>query len=301
MAAAHLRGLTPRPGADDREADVAGRIRRHWKGLTAAAVALVVLLVVGVPYVYIHFIEGEAPPPLSLSDASGASTAAGSDSSTPGRTTAADSAGAGDAGPSVTEPTSGSGTASPAESTAAGATSSAADGIAGTWTIGSGSQAGYRVHETLAGQSTTAVGRTGDVTGSLTISDSAITAAQVTVQVTTIASDNGQRDRQFTGRIMNASQYPTATFTLTQPISYDAALASGADATLSATGELTLHGTTKDVTVPITVQRTDSGLAATGTIDIAYQDYGINNPSVGGFVSVGDSGTIEFLIVATRD
>jgi hypothetical protein len=46
------------------------RRRRRWLrwGLTAAAV--VVVLAVGVPFVYIHFIEGAAPAPLSLKIAS---------------------------------------------------------------------------------------------------------------------------------------------------------------------------------------------------------------------------------------
>lgn len=272
----------------------------------AGAVALVVILVVGVPYAYIHFIEGEAPPPLSLSDVSDAADTVAVPSGVDGA--AASSADVTEPAvtesqatePAVTESATAP-TGTPAETSAADSNDSATDGLAGTWSVGSGSQAGYRVHETLAGQSTTAVGRTDDVTGSLTLSDTEITAAQITVQVATIASDNRQRDGQFTGRIMQSSQYPTATFELSQPVSYDATLAAGADSTLNATGDLTLHGTTQQVTFPITVQRTDSGLAATGAIDIAYQDYGINNPSIGGFVSVGESGTIEFLIVVTRD
>lgn len=288
---------------------MAGRIRQHWKGLTVGALVLAVVVVVGVPYVYIHFIEGEAPPPLSLGDVVPASStvdgAAGPGDESNGAADSQDPAGGTGSTQGSTGTQGSDGTAGAADTGATGSTAesgggSAAGGIAGTWTIGSGSQAGYRVHETLAGQSTVAVGRTDAVTGSLTISDTAITAAQITVQVDQIASDNGQRDRQFTGRIMDTSHYPTATFMLTEPIEYDAALASDTDATLSVTGELTLHGTTKDVTFPITVQRTDSGLAATGALDITYQDYGIDNPSVGGFVSVGDSGTIEFLLVATR-
>lgn len=276
-----------------------GRIRRHWKGLTVSAIALAAVLIVGVPYVYIHFIEGDQPAPLSLSDLSTSVTGAGEPDQTRGATN--------DHG-AATSDQGGSATGGASESAGAGSGttesgtigSGATGGIDGTWTIGSGSQAGYRVHETLAGQDTEAVGRTDAVTGSLTVTDQAMTAAEITVQVAEIASDNGQRDRQFSGRIMNADQYPTATFTLTAPIALDTLPAGDASVALSATGDLTLHGTTKQVTFPITVQRTDAGLAATGTIDITYQDYGINNPSISGFVSVGDSGTIEFLLVAAR-
>jgi hypothetical protein len=47
----------------------------------------------------------------------------------------------------------------------------------GTWTVASGSQAGYRVKEVLFGQSTEAVGRTTAVTGQLTVTGSNLQAA----------------------------------------------------------------------------------------------------------------------------
>lgn len=270
---------------------MAGRIRRHWKGLLTAIVIVAVALVVGVPYVYIHFIEGEQPAPLSLSDLATPPTST-PPSTPPGAPLPAPPTSL----PSTTSPS----TPLPTTIGPGSSTATPGPGIAGTWTIGGGSQAGYRVHETLAGQGTVAVGRTDAVAGSITISETAITAVTVTVQVGKIVSDNSQRDRQFTGRIMEATQYPTAAFTLTKPIVLTDTTALNTGATMSATGDLTLHGATKSVTFPITVQRTAAGLAATGTIDIAYHDYGIDNPSIGGFVSVGESGTIEFLLVATR-
>ena len=40
--------------------------RRHWKRWVVGSVLAVVVLVVGVPYVYIHFIEGSAPAQGSI-------------------------------------------------------------------------------------------------------------------------------------------------------------------------------------------------------------------------------------------
>src|SRR5579875_3087294 len=73
--------------------------------------------------------------------------------------------------------------------------------IDGSWRIASGSQAGYRVQEVLAGQNNTAVGRTSDVTGQLRIAGSTVTAAAFTVDLRTVKSDQSQRDNQFNGRI----------------------------------------------------------------------------------------------------
>jgi polyisoprenoid-binding protein YceI len=172
--------------------------------------------------------------------------------------------------------------------------------VNGTWTVSSGSQAGYRVHETLAGQSTTAVGRTSAVTGSLTIGHKAVTAASFTVQMGSVTSDRSQRDDQFRGRIMDTAQFPTGRFVLTAPIRLGSLPSVGKTITETATGNLTLHGETKPVRFSMAAKRTASQIAVTGDIAISYGDYGIPNPSLGGFVSVGNSGTIEFLLVTTK-
>lgn len=235
------------------------RIRRHWKAALVTTVVVIVALVVGVPYVYIHAIEGKQPAALSLNDVP---------SSTP----------------------------SPGTSPVA-ATKGSVDG---TWTVTSGSQAGYRVNETLAGQNTTAVGRTSSVSGSFTIAGKSVTAATFTVQMASVTSDRGQRDQQFAGRIMDTAQFPTGTFVLTKPIALGSVPAVGKAITVKATGNLTLHGTTNAVTFTMSAKRTGTDIAVTGDIPIIYGDYHIDNPSFGGFVSVGNSGTVEFLLIAAR-
>src|SRR5882672_1348249 len=57
--------------------------------------------------------------------------------------------------------------------------------VNGTWKVGSGSQTGYRVHEVLIGQSTTAVGRTSSITGSIVISGTKVTTGSFSVDMTT--------------------------------------------------------------------------------------------------------------------
>ena len=222
---------------------------------------VVALLAVGLPWAYIHLVEGDQPAPLSV-----------------------DSAPTAAATPTGSDPT--------------GSTAEVTD-LAGSWTVADGSQAGYRVQETLAGQDTTAVGRTSSVTGSVTVAGNAVRTGTVSVDVGSISSDRSERDGQFTGRIMDAAQFPTATFTLTKPIDLGSVPAVGATVTADATGDLTLHGTTKPVTFPVTVKRSADSVAVAGTIPVRYADYGINNPSFG-FVSVGDSGSVEFLLVLTK-
>ncbi|MBV8986260.1 MAG: YceI family protein, partial [Acidimicrobiia bacterium] len=112
----------------------------------------------------------------------------------------------------------------------------------GTWKVTTGSQAGYRVKEVLFGQNNEAVGRTTAVTGDATIAGTKVSAANVVVDLTQVASDQSRRDSQFQHRIMDTSSTPTATFRLTQPI--DLPSTTGR-VSVKATGDLTLHGVTK--------------------------------------------------------
>jgi polyisoprenoid-binding protein YceI len=170
--------------------------------------------------------------------------------------------------------------------------------LAGTWHVGSGSEAGYRVEEVLFGQSTTAVGRTKDVTGSMTIAGTTVTTASFTVDMTTITSDKSQRDDQFQGPIMDTAQFPHATFQLTTPIALGTAPAEGKTVTVNATGKLTLHGQTKTITTPLQAKRSGNTIEVVVSIPVKFSDYGIANPSQA-FVTTKDHGTVEALLVFT--
>src|SRR5204862_7912468 len=117
-----------------------------------------------------------------------------------------------------------------------------------------------RVHEKLNGLDNEATGSTTSVTGQLTVDGTTVPSASFTVDMTTVTSDESQRDGQFRGRIMNTSQFPTATFELTQPISLGSIPDNLVQVDFQATGKLTLHGTTKEVTFPLKAQRNGSRL-----------------------------------------
>jgi polyisoprenoid-binding protein YceI len=235
-------------------------MRRRWVKWAVAAAVVIVVLAVGGPFVYIHFIEGPAPAPLTLSP--GASS---SPTSNPG-------------GPT-------------------GTTDSA---LPGTWATGTGSVVGYRVNEVLVGQNNVAVGRSSSVAGHLTIDGNAVTAAGFTVKLATIHSDQSQRDAQFDGRIMDVATYPTGTFTLTRPIALAPVPAVGTVKTYSATGNLMLHGHTRPVTFTLSAERTSSGLKISGSIPVKFANWDIPNPSFGSFVTTQNHGLLEFLLNFTK-
>ncbi len=183
------------------------------------------------------------------------------------------------------------------------ATGSAGD-LDGTWSLdtttgslddGSATFAGYRVQEKLSTIGThDAVGRTQQVTGSMTLSGTQVTALDISVDTTTLTSDDERRDNQLRERGLETDAFPTASFSLTQPIEVGKVPDPGEQIDATATGDLTLHGVTKQVTVPVTAQWTGERIEIVGSIDITITDFGIEKPT--GFIvlSIADDGTIEF-------
>ncbi|MCI0687434.1 MAG: YceI family protein [Sporichthyaceae bacterium] len=176
----------------------------------------------------------------------------------------------------------------------AGSPGSAA--VDGTWKVTAGSQAGYRVKEVLFGQDTEAVGRTSSVTGQITVDGTRVTAGSFSVDLTSVKSDQARRDAQFQGRIMATGSYPAATFTPTTPVGLGSVPADGQDVTAQASGKLTLHGTTREVTVALTARRSGDAIRVSGEIPVTFADWGIPNPSFGP-ISTEAHGLIEFALV----
>jgi polyisoprenoid-binding protein YceI len=177
--------------------------------------------------------------------------------------------------------------------------SGAAVPVDGAWTVGAGSQAGYRVNEVLFGQSNTAVGRTTAVTGRLTIAQSRVTAAAITVDLTQVGSDQGLRDRQFQGRIMDTASFPTAVFDLTAPIKLGVVPAVGATVSEQAAGTLAVHGVTRPILAQLAARRTTSTIEVSGSVPVQFSDWGIPNPTFGP-ATTEDHGLVEFLVTFVR-
>lgn len=167
--------------------------------------------------------------------------------------------------------------------------------LAGRWVIAEGSQVGYRVQEVLFGQSNEAVGRTEEITGSFTIDGDSLTEGSFEVDMASVTSDQSRRDGQFRGRIMEVDTYPTATFELTRPLNLSGISEEQTQGESTATGNLTVHGVTKEVTFDIKGVRSGSQIQITGSIPIVFADYNIDNPS-GGPAQTEDEGVLEFAL-----
>jgi polyisoprenoid-binding protein YceI len=184
------------------------------------------------------------------------------------------------------------------------AASTAATSIAGTWTVdtsvgefsyedSTGTFVGFRVDEELSGLgSTTAVGRTPDVTGTVTIEGTTVTAATIEADMTSITTNDSRRNDRVQ-RALDTATYPTATFVLTSPIELGEAAANGEAVSVEATGELTIHGVTTTVTIPLQAQLVDGTVVLVGSMPITFADYGVSVPDAPIVLSASDTGTLE--------
>lgn len=173
------------------------------------------------------------------------------------------------------------------------------EGTDGTWTVAAGSIVGYRVDEILFGQRATAVGRTEEIEGSLEVSGTTIESGSFAVDMASIESDESRRDNQFRGRIMDVATYPTSTFKITEPLTFEAVPAEGDEVTRTAKGELTLRGTTKAVEFTVTGSLVGDEIRIAGSIPIVFAEWNIPNPS-GGPARTEDNGLLEFALTFER-
>jgi polyisoprenoid-binding protein YceI len=193
------------------------------------------------------------------------------------------------------------GTETSVATTAAGATSgtgTAHDSSAdGTWKVAPDPEevfVGYRVQELFAGDKLkkTAVGRTPAVDGTITIAGSRVTDGSFTADLTQLKSDQSRRDGYIEHGALQTSQFPKATFTLTAPIDLGAAPAAGTPVDVTATGDLTLHGVTKAVTVPLQARWNGDSIDVLGRITVQFADFGIDKPQVP-ILTTDDHGIME--------
>ena len=260
---------------------------RSRRPLVIAAV-VAVLAVAAVAAVYVSFFNKDAPERFALSDQVGTTVAA--------PTTVTPAAG-------VTVTTAAT---EPSVTTGAPTGTGPGSGLAGTWKVATGSSAGYRVREKLAAlpAKSDAVGRSPAVTGTVKVEEAGgtltATAAVFEVDLTKLASDESRRDQRIRTDGLQTNQFPRATFTSTRPITLPAETASGQAVKATAEGDLTLHGVTKHVSIPLDVRVTGGKGELVGSLGFPMSDFRISPPSLAGFVTVDPDATMEFKLLLEK-
>ncbi len=168
----------------------------------------------------------------------------------------------------------------------------------GTWVVKPtdllGSLVQYRVTEQFAGAlESEATGSTSRIKATLTVDGSTISDVSVEANMRSLESDKVRRDEKLRTDGLQTDQFPTAAFVLAEPIELGAVPVKGKRVEADATGDFTLHGITKRVTIPLEGRWDGETVQVVGKLPILFADYGITPPNIGGFVTVADKGRIE--------
>ena len=239
------------------------------------------------------FIRDDSPEPVSL----GAAVEAVRDQS------AAATPAASEGGTAINTPAPTATDVATSDDGSASYSSDTASVLEGSWVVYPllGSFVGYQVDEELANIGfQTAVGRTSVVDGALEVGGTSITGVTIEADMTSLQSDESRRDRALRTQGIQTSQFPTASFVLTQPITFGTVPAEGEAVSATAVGELTLHGVAQAVELAIEGQLVDGVIAVVGSLPIEFADYDISAPTAFSVISIEDRGVMEFQLFFVR-
>jgi polyisoprenoid-binding protein YceI len=176
--------------------------------------------------------------------------------------------------------------------------------VEGVWTAQANDDAtfvGYRINEVL----TTigdfeVVGRTREVSGTLTITGTTVESVELTAQMDSLTTDNGARDSAMRSQALETNEFPTATFVLTSPIELGAIPAERETIAITATGDLTIHGVTQRVDFPLEAQLVGQSIVVVGQLQVELADYDIAAPQARVVASVEDVALLELSVLFDR-
>jgi polyisoprenoid-binding protein YceI len=182
-------------------------------------------------------------------------------------------------------------------------------GIDGTWSVDtsigsfedfSSSWVGFRVSEVLnPGGEVDAVGRTPLVSGQLEANGSVIESAIIEADLTGIVSDRPRRDGAIQ-RSLGTDEFPTATFTATEPVDLGGVPVDNEPFSVSLPGTISIRGVDQDVTLQLDGQRVGDVVVVVGTLPVDFTSFDVTMPTAPIVVSVEDSGDLEWQLFLTR-
>jgi polyisoprenoid-binding protein YceI len=166
-----------------------------------------------------------------------------------------------------------------------------------------GGEARYRSREVLAGRGANeAVGRTGDVSGSLLFDHAGAVLpdqSRVTVDLRNLLSDNAMRDRYIQRMTIQTEQFPTADFVLTAAPGLPLPLPTTGTAAFELVGDLTMHGVTRPTTWQATAVFGESELTGSASTTVLLTEFGMEPPRAGPVLSIEDAVRLELDVKGT--
>lgn len=164
------------------------------------------------------------------------------------------------------------------------------------------SEVRFNAHEILGGNPNVAVGVNSEISGDLEIDFAHPQESKlgpIEIDAASFATDNGLRDQAIRQFILQSNRFPTITFDATDIVGIPDQVKAGDTLNLQISGDLTLHGVTKNVTfdAQVTLVSTDQ-LQGSASGTILRSDFGLVIPNVPRVAGVEEAVELEFDFVA---
>lgn len=156
------------------------------------------------------------------------------------------------------------------------------------------SEISYEVGETFINQDNrfaVAVGRTTQIDGEIIVdlaNPGLSTLSQIKVDISQLTSDNSRRDNALRDRFLLSSQYPIATFTLTEISGLPESINDGERIEFQVTGDLNVREVTRQVTFDVSVEIEGDTLEGEASTTILMSDFEVGPISIAGILNTED-------------
>jgi polyisoprenoid-binding protein YceI len=125
--------------------------------------------------------------------------------------------------------------------------------------------------------------------GELQVQPTGKLSGEIVVDATSGNSGSGMRDRKMNKEVLESARYPEIDF---RPDRFDGEVAAQGKSSVMVHGMFSIHGTTREVTVPAQVERDGDHWTANVHFTVPYAKWGMKNPSTL-FLKVNDTVEID--------
>lgn len=145
------------------------------------------------------------------------------------------------------------------------------------------SSVSFYIDEDLRGERITVEGKTNEISGIFTLTDTTLSVGEITIDARTFETDSSNRDGAINRLILNTEKNPTVTFTTSNTLEIIDGSFNG-----ELNGSLSLAGKTNPATLKVAGTVNDSMITATVDVALSRSDYGLLIPNIPFVANVPD-------------
>ena len=121
--------------------------------------------------------------------------------------------------------------------------------------------------------------------------------SKLTVDLRGLKSDQDQRDGYIQNRTLETAKFPNAEFVPTKVTGLDKMIPSAGQAGIALTGNLTIHGVTKEVTFQgiATFNPRNNSVAGRAKTSLTFDQFDLTQPKIGRLASVDNKIDLELV------